>query len=145
MVSKKEWLDICVQASYMTAAAIAVFIWALSSPESVANNHEVAQTMAFSTLSLAQTWHVLNYSSTLKALFSKSEHINRLLIGAVSLSVALLLVAIYFNPLAEILELHPLNIEEWGIVFVASAVSAVAINLTMRAFRYTNHYRTNRA
>jgi Ca2+-transporting ATPase len=144
MVSRKEWLDICVQASYMTAAAIAVFIWALSSPESIANDHEVAQTMAFSTLSLVQTWHVLNYSSTIKALFSKSEHINRPLIGAVALSVALLLAAIYFNPLAEILELHPLNIEEWGIVFVASVLSAVAINLTMRAFRYTNHYRTTR-
>jgi P-type Ca2+ transporter type 2C len=136
MVSRKEWLDICVQASYMTAAAVAVFVWVLAGPESTANNTEVAQTMAFSTLSLVQTWHVLNYSSTLKALFSKSEHINRPLIGAVFLSVALLFLAIYFKPLADVLELHPLVLQEWGIVIAASAVSAVAISLTMRAFRY---------
>lgn len=143
MVSRKEWLDICVQASFMTAAAMAVFIWALLDAESLGGDREVAQTMAFSTLSLVQTWHVLNYSTTLKALFSKSYHINRPLIGAVALSVALLFMAIYLNPLADILELHPLNLEEWAIVFVASLVSAVAVNLTMHTFRATNYLSTN--
>lgn len=145
MVSRKEWLDICVQASYMTAAAIIVFVWALFTPESVAGNNEVAQTMAFSTLSLVQTWHVLNYSSTLKALIDRSEHLNRPLVFAVALSVVLLLVAIYFKPLADVLELHPLNLGEWGIVIAASAFSAVAINLTMRTFVHTNHYQASRS
>ena len=139
MVSRKEWFDICVQASLMTAAAMVVFVWALSSSESIAGNNEVAQTMAFSTLSIVQTWHVLNYSSTLKALFAKSEQVNKPLVGAVALSVGLLLVAIYFEPLAEILELHPLNLEEWGIVVLAASVSAVAINLTMRMFHIKNN------
>jgi len=138
MVSRKEWFDICVQASFMTAAAMVVFVWALSGPESIAGDNEVAQTMAFSTLSIVQTWHVLNYSSTLKALFGKSEQVNKPLVGAVLLSVALLLVAIYFKPLADVLELHPLNLEEWGIVIVASAISAVAINLAMRTFHIKN-------
>ncbi len=135
MVSRKEWLDISVQASFMTAAAMAVFIWVLSWPESAAGDREVAQTMAFSTLSLVQTWHVLNYSSTLKALVGKSDYVNRPLVGAVVLSVVLLLVAIYFRPLADVLELHPLNFDEWIIVIVASVLSAVAINLVMRIFK----------
>jgi P-type Ca2+ transporter type 2C len=131
MISRKEWFDICIQSSFMTAAAIAVFVWALSD----SNEHSVAQTMAFSTLSLTQTWHVLNYSSTLKRIFDKSVAINRPLIGAIVLSLGLLFVAIYMQPLSDVFELHPLNLQEWGIATIVSVVSIVATNITMRIFR----------
>ena len=131
MISKKEWLDICIQSSFMTAAAIAVFLWALS------DSHEqsVAQTMAFSTLSLAQTWHVLNYSSTLKRIIGKSVAVNRPLVGAIALSLGLLFVAIYMEPLSSVFELHPLNLQQWGIVAILSVVTVIAANITMRIFR----------
>ena len=106
MISRKEWFDICVQSSFMTSATILVFLWALSSEEL----HSAAQTLAFSTLSLAQTWHVLNYSSTLKKIFGKSNAINKPLVGAIVLSLGLLVIAIYTKPLSDIFELHPLNL-----------------------------------
>jgi magnesium-transporting ATPase (P-type) len=91
---------------HLTSAAIAVFLWALSTEEL----HSAAQTLAFSTLSLAQTWHVLNYSSTLKRIFGKSNAINKPLIGAIVLSLGLLVITMYTMPLSDILELYPLNL-----------------------------------
>lgn len=131
MISRKEWLDICIQASFMTAAAMAVFVWALTD----SREQSVAQTMAFSTLSLAQAWHVLNYSSTLKRIVDKSVSLNRPLIGAIALSLGLLFVAIYTPPLSDIFDLHPLDLREWGIAGVISVVPIVAANITMRIFR----------
>ncbi len=91
--------------------------------------------MAFSTLSLAQTWHVLNYSSTLKRIIDKSVAVNRPLVGAIALSLGLLFVAIYVEPISDAFELHPLDLQEWGIVAILSVVSVIAANITMRIFR----------
>jgi Ca2+-transporting ATPase len=140
MISKKEWLDISIQSGFMAAAAIGVFVWALSQQ----SEHEefVAETMSFTTLSLVQAWHVLNYSSTLRSLFKRSKRtvdsangINKPLIGAIALSLGLLLLVIYVNPLNEIFELHPLNLYEWGIVSLASILSVIAISVSMRTFK----------
>jgi Ca2+-transporting ATPase len=131
LISRKEWLDICVQSAFMTAAAIAVFLWALSQED----EYSVAPTMAFSTLSLAQTWHVLSYSSTLKGILGRSNVVNKPLVGAIALSLGLLVVAIYTKPLSDVFELHPLNLMEWGIAIIASVISIVAANITRRVFR----------
>jgi Ca2+-transporting ATPase len=133
MIRRKEWLDICVQSSYMTAAAIVVFVWALSD----SSEQSVAQTMAFATLSVVQTLHVLNYSSILNVMLGKSKEVNRPLLGAIALSVGLLFVAIYVQPLNDIFELHPLNLNEWAIVVLASAAAFAAMNVTMHLFRKT--------
>lgn len=131
MISRREWVDICVQSSFMTGAAIAVFAWALSN----SGQHSAAQTLAFSTLSLAQTWHVLNYSSTLRRIVDKSVHLNLPLIGAIVLSLGLLFLAIYVKPLNEIFELRPMDLGEWLIAGVVSVVSVVTAYATMRIFR----------
>jgi Ca2+-transporting ATPase len=133
MISRKEWLDICIQASFMTASTIAVFMWALADSD----EQSVAQTMAFTTLSLAQTWHVLNYSSTLRRILDKSHSVNKPLLGAIVLSLVLLVIAIYVEPLNEVFELHPLNLVEWGIAILVSAISIIATTITMRIFRTT--------
>jgi Ca2+-transporting ATPase len=134
MISRKEWIDLCIQSSFMTAAAIAVFLWALSVDE----EHSVAQTMAFSTLSLAQTWHVLNYSSTLKRFLDRSSTVNNPLLGAIVLSLALLVIAIYVEPLNVVFELHPLNLVEWGIASLVSVIAIMAASFTKRIFRKVN-------
>ncbi|HEU4447094.1 MAG TPA: cation-transporting P-type ATPase [Nitrososphaeraceae archaeon] len=131
MISRREWFDICIQSSFMTVAAIAVFLWALS----VDDEHSVAQTMAFSTLSLAQTWHVLNYSSTLRRVIDKSISINKPLLGAIILSLVLLVIAIYVEPLNVVFELHPLNFIEWGIALIVSLLSIIVAGITMRIFK----------
>lgn len=138
MISRKEWLDISIQSSFMTAAAIAVFLWALS----VEEEHSVAQTMAFSTLSLAQTWHVLNYSSTLKGILGKANTVNKPLIGAIVLALGLLVIAIYVEPLSDVFELHPLNLMEWVIAIIVSVISIVGVHITMRILRSENRKAT---
>jgi P-type Ca2+ transporter type 2C len=133
MISRREWFDICIQSSFMTAAAIAVFLWALS----MEDEHSVAQTMAFSTLSLAQTWHVLNYSSTLRRIVDKSSSINKPLLGSIVLSLALLVIAIYVEPLNIVFELHPLNFIEWGVALIVSLISIIGVGVTMKIFKKT--------
>ena len=98
--------------------------------------------MSSTTLSLAQAWHVLNYSSTSKSIFKRSkrttnsaDQINKPLIGAIALSLGLLLLGIYVNPLNEIFELHPLNLYEWGIVSLASILSVIGISISMHMFK----------
>ncbi|MGH9975267.1 MAG: HAD-IC family P-type ATPase, partial [Nitrososphaeraceae archaeon] len=142
MISKKEWLDLSIQSAFMAAAAIGVFVWTLSQESE--EGEFVAETMSFTTLSLAQAWHVLNYSSTLKIVIKRfkkttgsSDEINKPLIGAIALSLGLLLLVIYVNPLNEIFELHPLNLHEWGIVSLASVLSVIAISVSMYIFRRT--------
>lgn len=131
IISQKEWFDLCVQASLMTVVTIVVFMWALSKY----NEHSIAQTLAFVTLSLAQTWHALNYSSTLKRIVGVANTVNKPLVGAIALSLGLLLMAIYVKPLGDVLELYPLGLEEWGIAIVVSIISTMAIRITMRLFR----------
>ena len=138
MISRKEWLDISIQSSFMTAAAIAVFLWSLS----VEEEHSVAQTMAFSTLSLAQTWHVLNYSSTLKGILGKANTVNKPLIGTIVLALGLLAIAIYVEPLSDVFELHPLNLMEWVIAIIVSVTSIVGAHITMRILRSENRKAT---
>jgi Ca2+-transporting ATPase len=134
LISRKEWIDICIQSSFMTAPAIAVFVWALSQQD----EYSVAPTMAFTTLRLSQIWLVLNYSSTLKGILGKSHVINKPLVGAIGLSLGLLVIAIYTEPLSNVFELHPLNLIEWRLAIVASVISVVATNMTMRIFRKQN-------
>ena len=131
IIFKKEWFDLCVQATLMTTVTIVVFIWALWKYD----EYSTAQTLAFATLSLAQTWHALNYSSTLKRILGITNTINKPLVGAIVLSLGLLFMAIYVKPLGDALELHPLGLEDWGIAFIVSVISIIATNITMRLFR----------
>jgi Ca2+-transporting ATPase len=131
IISRKGWLDLCVQGAVMTTATIVVFIWALSTYD----DHSMAQTLAFTTLSLSQAWHAFNYSSTLRRILGVPKTVNKPLVGAIALSIGLLLTAMYFEPLARIMELHALELEEWGIALLASVISMIALHGTVRIFR----------
>lgn len=130
MISRKEWFNICIQALFMAIATIGVFMWALSNLE----NEKAAQTMAFATLSIIQTFHVLNYSSLLKNLFKKTETINKPLVGAIILSSSLLFLAIYTPQLSNILELHLLDFFDWTIILIVSVICILLIRLVIFFF-----------
>jgi hypothetical protein len=68
----------------------------------------------------------------------KSSTVNIPLLGAIVLSLALLVIAIYVEPLNVVFELHPLNLVEWGIASLVSVIAIMAASFTKWIFRKVN-------
>jgi Ca2+-transporting ATPase len=85
-----------------------------------------AQTVAFSTLVLAQLIHVFDCRSE-KSIFHRNPFENMYLVWAVISSVLLLLVVIYYEPLQPVFHTMPLAFREWLLIIVLSAVPTFAL------------------
>ena len=119
ILSKGFMGRVVLHATVITASTLAAYVWALE------HASEAATTIAFITLGLAQTFHLGNARSAQHVLSSRAALANRSAIGAVALSVLLLLVAVYVPPLAAALRVTPLTTQEWLVVGVCSAIPAV--------------------
>jgi Ca2+-transporting ATPase len=81
-----------------------------------------AQTMALSTLILAQLLHVFECRSEYLAVWETGFAGNLMLLGAVIFSFLLLLAIIYLPFLREIFQTCPLGVKEWILIFSASSI-----------------------
>jgi Ca2+-transporting ATPase len=104
----------------ITVSTLAAFVWSLR------HNPEQAQTVAFMTLALAQTFHLGNARSAEPSLSVRRVVANRYALAAVAVSVSLQLAAMYVEPLPTVLRLVPLGQEGWLLVLGLSVVPAVA-------------------
>jgi Ca2+-transporting ATPase len=86
---------------------------------------ERAQTAAFMTLALAQTFHLGNARSTGPVLSLAAALRNRWAIASIVIVVALQLLAVFARPLAAVLGVHALDRREWAIVLGLAAIPAV--------------------
>ncbi|MBY0120757.1 calcium-translocating P-type ATPase, SERCA-type [Bacillus sp. S/N-304-OC-R1] len=82
---------------------------------------EYAQTIAFSTLVLAQLIHVFDCRSE-KSVFARNPFGNKYLVWAVISSLLLLFVVIYYPPLQPIFHTVPVLAKDWFMVVGLSAV-----------------------
>jgi Ca2+-transporting ATPase len=82
-------------------------------------------TAAFMTLAFAQILHLGNARSSEPVLAPRSALANRAALGAVALAIGLQLLAAFFTPLAEVLQVHPMTGSQWALVGVLSATPAV--------------------
>lgn len=92
------------------------------------------QTMVFTTLTLAQMGNVLAIRSERDSLFSIGVFSNRLLVGAVLLTVLLQMAVIYLPFLQSIFETVPLSPGELGISLAASMLVFIVIEV-VKVFR----------
>jgi len=83
---------------------------------------QVAQTMAFATLVMAQLIHVFDCRSVQYGIIQRNIFGNRWLIGAVCSSLLLLLMVIYIPSLQPIFHSRPLSFAAWGVILLAAAV-----------------------
>jgi Ca2+-transporting ATPase len=113
-------LQILGYAALITLSTLAAFVWALDRAPAQ------AVTVAFMTLALAQTFHLGNARRRGPVLASGPASSNVYALGAVALSVALQLIAMYLEPLARTLRVVPLDTRGWGVVLAAALVPAVA-------------------
>ncbi len=80
-----------------------------------------AQTVAFSTLVLAQLIHVFDCRSE-RSVFHRNPFENKALVLAVLSSVGLLLAVIYYEPLQPIFHTTYLTMREWMLILVFSSI-----------------------
>ncbi|MBI2834231.1 MAG: cation-transporting P-type ATPase [Acidobacteria bacterium] len=104
----------------ITAAAAASFLWALN------RDPARATSVSFMTLALAQIFHLGNARSVDPVLHPARAAANRYALGAVAVSLALQLVAMYVGSLARVLDVVRLDFTEWSLVLGLAALPAIA-------------------
>jgi Ca2+-transporting ATPase len=92
---------------------------------SLAASSPRAVTVAFMTLALAQVWHVFNARRIGAFTSWRMVLANRWAWAAVTLALALQLLAVYLPPLAEVLGTSPLVARDWIVVLPASLLPLV--------------------
>ncbi|MEO8521034.1 MAG: cation-transporting P-type ATPase [Acidobacteriota bacterium] len=104
----------------ITVVTLAAFVWALRARP----DHAVS--IAFTTLALAQIFHLGNARSSHPVLTLQRASANRQALAAVALTVALQLAALYIPALAATLSLTPLSWMDWLVVVPLSLLPALA-------------------
>jgi Ca2+-transporting ATPase len=89
-----------------------------------------AETMAFVTVSLAELFRAFTVRSERVSIFRLGFASNRYLLGAVGLSVALLLAVVFVPFLQPIFNTHALSVREWQVVLGLSLLPAVGEEIT---------------
>jgi Ca2+-transporting ATPase len=119
ILSGEFFRQIALYGGLITASTLAVYLWALAyAPAQSA-------TMSFMTLALAQILHLGNARSERPVLHSAGVFANRYAIGAVIVSVALLVLPVYVPPLAALLHITRLGARQWFIVVALSSSTAI--------------------
>ncbi|MDC3412880.1 calcium-translocating P-type ATPase, SERCA-type [Aquibacillus sp. 3ASR75-286] len=83
-----------------------------------------AQTIAFTTLVMAQLIHVFDCRSE-HSVFARNPFQNLYLVGAVISSVLLLVIVIYLEPLQEVFHTVDLSLRDWIFILALSAIPTV--------------------
>ena len=99
---------------------------------------QVAETMAFVTLSLAELIRSFTVRSERLSIFQLGFFTNKYLLGAVGLSLVLLLAVVFIPFLQPIFNTHALTLREWEVVLGLALVPAVAEELTKWWLRRTS-------
>jgi Ca2+-transporting ATPase len=86
---------------------------------------EIAITMSFMTLALAQLWHVFNLAGPEEPLLRTEITKNPWVWVALALSTVLLLAAMYVPPLAAVMEVEVLGWDQWLVVLGGSLVPLI--------------------
>jgi Ca2+-transporting ATPase len=119
ILSREFFRQIALYGGLITASTLAVFLWALAYAPAYST------TMSFMTLALAQILHLGNARSERPVLDPAGAFSNRYAIGAVMVSVALLVAPAYVAPLAALLHITRLGAREWFVVLASSSTTAL--------------------
>ncbi|MGG4395949.1 calcium-translocating P-type ATPase, SERCA-type [Paenibacillus thiaminolyticus] len=87
-----------------------------------------AQTVAFSTLVLAQLIHVFDCRSS-RSIFHRNLFQNKYLVLAVISSLILLLGVLYIEPLQPVFKTVPLGFRDWAITFVMAGIPTFLLGI----------------
>jgi P-type Ca2+ transporter type 2C len=128
ILSRPFLVGIFAYGAAMTAVTLGAFGWGLL------RTPDDASTLAFMTLAFAQIFHLGNARSQDDVLAPVRAFANPVAIGAIGLAIALQLATV-FDPLAAVLHITPLDVDQWGVVIGLAALPAVGGQLFKRVTR----------
>lgn len=123
VLARRHWIAILGYALLMTAAVLGAFFIALGPMAMTASQ---AVTVSFLTLAFAQLWHVFNMRRRGSRLLANEIVRNPFIWAALVVCTGLLVAAIAFPPLAEVLRTERLELAGWALVIGASLVPLIA-------------------
>jgi Ca2+-transporting ATPase len=94
-----------------------------------------AVTVSFLTLSISRLLHAFNMRSAASGLLDNEIVRNPYMWGAIGLSISLLLAAVYWSPLANVLQLSGLDVNGWLLVLGASVVPLIIGQIYVMGFK----------
>jgi len=135
ILAERQWrlifgLGAVIALSVLAALGLAVF-W-LDKPE------QEATTIAFLTLALAQLWHVFTMRNVRSGWIGNEITRNPWVWAAVVLCLLLILLAVYWAPLAEVLSVADPGASGWALAVAASLVPLIAGQLTLLGLNATD-------
>lgn len=148
IVNRSMMVGLIVQTIAQTSAVLTAYalglMWHLESGASVIGNPityllghdwrgidvQIAETMAFVTLSMAELFRAYTVRSERASIFQIGVFSNRYMQYAVGLSVALLLLVVNLPFLQPIFNTQPLSGREWGVVVGLAIIPAIAEEIT---------------
>ena len=119
ILRRSHWRAIVGYGFVMTAAVIGAFLWALAQPD---KGIYYANTIAFLVLALGQLWHVFNMRSSTTTFLNNHVVRNPYIWTAILLCLLLLLAALNWHPLAQVLHITLLDNTDWIVVICASLI-----------------------
>jgi Ca2+-transporting ATPase len=119
----------------MGVTGIGLGYWAFETDQRATNGAVAWNTMVFIFLALAQMGHALGLRSHRESLFSLNFFSNRLLIGAVGLTIILQMVAVYTPFFNDLFNTHPLTLGQLVICLGLSTVVFWGVELEKLAIR----------
>lgn len=128
ILSARFMMSVALYGSLIAGVSFAAFLWGLSD---AANGNARAVTLAFTTLALAQTFHLGNARQRGPVLSGARLAANRHALAAVAIVVILQIAALHFSPLSRVLATDPLSVRDWLVVLALSMLPA-AIGQTIK-------------
>lgn len=142
LVSKSAFIMILVLGGYLGGVTLLLFYLYGSSGDE--RSRQVAQTMAFTGLIIAEKLNVLNFRSLRAPLSWRVLGSNLWVLGAMSLSIGLQILAVYLPSLQRALHTAPLLPQDW-LIMLAAASPVILLGELVKWFLYRRHPKYARA
>lgn len=122
ILERRHWRSIGLYGLVIAVAILGAFFYVLHGLEL---GTAAAVTTAFLVVSVGRLLHVFNMRDSGAGVFRNEVTRNPFIWGAIGICLALLALAVYLDPLANVLRLQPPSGEQWAVIAVASAVPVV--------------------
>jgi Ca2+-transporting ATPase len=131
LLGTPQWLFIAGYGTLLTASTLAALIVGRYGLEL---EGDALVTVSFLTLAFAQLWHVFNTRGQRSPVFRNAVTRNPYVWIAVALCTAILLLALYVQPLAAVLRLVSPDLAGWTLI-VGASTAPLLVGMLIGAFR----------
>jgi len=136
-ITRDMVISIAVSTVIITAGTLLIFWY---NHDYIGKGLELSRTIALTTMVMFQMWTAVASRSTTHTMMQIGWFTNRKLVGAIMLSMFLMLIIIYLPIGNHLFETRPLNVVEWAEVLTVSFFGLAAVELWEWANRNYFHY-----